>query len=128
MQSAIAPAGDWRPALLLAIGLLALAGTPAWAQWPTVNSRTETWGGSGLQPDRDAFERAQAEQWQREQSWREQQGQRREAWRQQRELTREQQQRQRQSEESLGQRALREQAQNRREQGRMGQPTLPQRP
>jgi hypothetical protein len=45
-----------------------------------------------------------------EQAWREQQQLQREQWRQQRELTREDDQRQRQSQESLGQRALREQA------------------
>lgn len=54
-----------------------------------------------------------------EQAWREQQLLQRDQWRQQRELTRQDDQRQRQSEESLGQRALREQAQNRREQGRL---------
>lgn len=53
-----------------------------------------------------------------EQAWREQQQLRRAQIQQQRELTRQDDGRQRQSEESLGQRALREQAQNRREQGR----------
>jgi hypothetical protein len=51
-------------------------------------------------------------------AWREQQQLRRAQIQQQRELTRQDDWRQRQSEESLGQRALREQAQNRREQGR----------
>ncbi|MDW5442369.1 hypothetical protein R6254_07510 [Polaromonas sp. SM01] len=51
-------------------------------------------------------------------AWREQQQLRRAQIQQQRELTRQDDWRQRQSEESLGQRALREQAQNRRDQGR----------
>lgn len=54
-----------------------------------------------------------------ERAWREQQLLQRDQWRQQRELTRQDDQRNRQSEESVGQRALREQAQNRRDQGRM---------
>ncbi|MFI5444232.1 hypothetical protein [Polaromonas sp. UC242_47] len=53
-----------------------------------------------------------------EQAWREQQQLRRAQIQQQRELTRQDDWRQQQSQESLGQRALREQAQNRREQGR----------
>lgn len=54
-----------------------------------------------------------------ERAWREQQQLQRDQWRQQREMTRQDDQRNRQSEESVGQRALREQAQNRRDQGRM---------
>jgi hypothetical protein len=57
-----------------------------------------------------------------ERAWRDQQQMQREAWRQQREQTRQDDQRIRQENESVGQRALREQAQNRREQGRMAVP------
>jgi len=57
-----------------------------------------------------------------ERVWRDQQQMQREQWRQQREQTRQDDQRIRQESESLGQRALREQAQNRREQGRMAAP------
>lgn len=57
-----------------------------------------------------------------ERAWRDQQQMQREAWRQQREQTRQDDQRIRQESESIGQRALREQAQNRREQGRMVAP------
>ncbi len=53
-----------------------------------------------------------------ERAVREQQLLQREAWRQQRNTTRQDDQSARQSEESLGARALREQAQNRRTQGR----------
>lgn len=158
----------------LVAGLLVLALAPAWAQLPTVTTRTETWTGNGPPPDYSAIERAQWEQWQlqreqerrqreltrqqdaqirqsqeslgeralreqaqrngtwvpqrpgpsdQEQARREQQQLQRDQWRQQRELTRQDDQRQRQSEESLGQRALREQAQNRREQGRISSGT-----
>jgi len=170
MHTAVNPP-EWRRHLpaLLAAGLVLLAGQPAWAQLPTVTTRTETWTGSGPLPDYSAIERAQWEQWQlqreqerrqreltrlqdgqirqsqeslgeralreqaqrngtwtpqrpglsdQEQARREQQQLQRDQWRQQRDLTRQDDQRQRQSEESLGQRALREQAQNRREQGR----------
>lgn len=154
---------------LLAAGLLVLAGLPAWAQLPTVTTRTETWTGSGPPPDYNAIERARWEQWQlqreqerrqreltrqqdeqirqsqeslgqralreqaqrngtsvpgrpglsdQEQAWRERQQLQREQVHQQRELTRQDDRLQRQNEESLGHRALREQAQNRREQGR----------
>jgi hypothetical protein len=102
MKTAMKPTTCWRqlPALLAA-GLLVLAGGSAWAQLPTVSSRAETWTGSGPPPERDAIERAQWEPWllQREQE------------RRQLELTRQQDARIRQSQESLGQRALREQAQ-----------------
>lgn len=57
-----------------------------------------------------------------ERIWRDQQQMQREQWRQQREQTRQDDQRIRQESETLGQRALREQAQNRREQGRMVTP------
>lgn len=57
-----------------------------------------------------------------ERVWRDQQQMQREAWRQQRDQTRQDDQRIRQENESVGQRALREQAQNRREQGRMAVP------
>jgi hypothetical protein len=57
-----------------------------------------------------------------ERAWRDQQQMQREQWRQQREQTRQDDQRMRQDSESIGQRALREQAQNRREQGRMVTP------
>ena len=57
-----------------------------------------------------------------ERVWRDQQQMQREVWRQQREQTRQDDQRIRQESESTGQRALREQAQNRREQGRMATP------
>lgn len=157
-------------------GLMMLAVLPAWAQLPTVTTRTETWIGSGPPPDYNAAERAQWEQWQmqreherrqreltrlqdaqirqsqeslgeramreqaqrngtyvperpglsdQERAWREQQLLQRDQWRQQREMTRQDDQRNRQSEESVGQRALREQAQNRRDQGRL--PSSPQR-
>ncbi|MES2954544.1 MAG: hypothetical protein V4711_03760 [Pseudomonadota bacterium] len=52
-----------------------------------------------------------------ERAWRDQQQMQREQWRQQRELTRHDDQRIRQDSESLGQRALREQAESRRRQG-----------
>jgi hypothetical protein len=57
-----------------------------------------------------------------ERAWRDQQQMQREAWRQQRDQTRQDDQRIRQESESIGQRALREQAQNRREQGRLAAP------
>jgi hypothetical protein len=57
-----------------------------------------------------------------ERAWRDQQQMQREAWRQQRDQTRQDDQRIRQESESIGQRALREQAQNRREQGRLANP------
>lgn len=85
---------------LLAVALLAL-GLPAWAQLPTVTTRTETWTGNGPPPDYRAYERDQWE-WLRQQ---------REHERRQRELTRYQDAQIRQSQESLGERALREQAQ-----------------
>lgn len=154
----------------LVAGLLVLAVLPAWAQLPTVTTRTETWIGSGPPPDYNASERAQWEQWQmqreherrqreltrlqdaqirqsqeslgqralreqaqrngtyvperagpsdQERAQREQQLLQRDQWRQQRELTRQDDQHIRQGEESLGQRALREQAQSRRDQGRL---------
>jgi hypothetical protein len=88
-----------RPALL---GVLLLTlGLPALAQLPTVTTRTETWTGTGPPPDYNAYER---DQWE----WRRQQ---REHERRQRELTRQQDAEIRQSQESIGQRALREQAQ-----------------
>lgn len=157
----------------LGAGLLVLASLPAWAQLPTVTTRTETWSGTGPPPSYNASEQAQQaqwEQWQRQQreherrqreltryqdaqirqsqeslgeralreqaqrngTWvperpglsdqelarREQQHMQREQWRQQRDLTRQDDQRVRQNEESIGQRALREQAENRRQQGR----------
>lgn len=110
MHTALNPPGwgQHMPALLAA-GLLWLAGLPAWAQLPTVTTRIETWTGTAPPPDYSAIERAQWEQWQLQ----------RDQWRQQRDLTRQDDRRQRQNEESLGQRALREQAQNRREQGRL---------
>lgn len=57
-----------------------------------------------------------------ERAWRDQQQMQREQWRQQRDLTRQDDQRFRQENEPIGQRALREQAQNRREQGRVATP------
>ncbi len=104
-----------RSAAWLLAGLCAVALLPAHAQFPTVTTRTETWSGNGQPPERQA-ERAQWEQWQLQ---RDQQQMQRELWRQQREQTRQDDQRIRQENESPGQRALREQAQNRREQGRM---------
>ncbi len=86
---------------LLATCLIALAGLPAWGQLPTVTTRTESWSGTGQPPNSSAGERAQWEQWQMQ----------REHERRQRELTRLQDAHIRQSQESLGQRALREQAQ-----------------
>ncbi|MEO8024176.1 hypothetical protein [Polaromonas sp.] len=152
---------------LLAVVLLAL-GLPAWAQLPTVTTRTETWTGSSPPPDYNAYERDQWE-WRRQQreherrqleltrrqdaqirqsqesigqralreqaqrngtwvperpglsdqelAWREQQQLQREQWRQQRDLTRQDDQRIRQDSESIGQRALREQAQKHRSEG-----------
>lgn len=156
-------------ALFLAT-LCAGAALPAYAQFPTVTTRTETWTGSGPRQEHEAFERAQWELWQlqrelqrrqleltrqqdaqlresqeslgqralreqgqrngtwvpappglsdQERVWRDQHQMQRELWRQQREQTRHDDQRMRQESESPGQRALREQAQNRREQGRM---------
>ena len=94
---------------LFATGLLALIGAGAWAQLPTVITRTETWTGTMPPPDREAFERAQWEQWQLQRRYE----------RQQRDLARQQDAQILQNQESIGQRALREQAQNRREQGRV---------
>ena len=87
-------------ALLLA-GLCAGALLPAHAQLPTVGTRTEIWSGNGQPLSRDAQDRAQ---WEQGQLQREQQ-------RRQLELTRLQDAQLRQSQESIGQRALREQAQ-----------------
>jgi hypothetical protein len=86
---------------LLGIGLLAMATLPAWSQLPTVTTRTESWSGSGPPPNASTSERLQWEQWQMQ----------REHERRQRELTRLQDAQIRQSQESLGERALREQAQ-----------------
>lgn len=105
-------------AALLLSGL-ALAALPAHAQLPTVTTRTEIWSGNGQPLDREAAERAQWEQWQLQ---RDQQRMQREQWRQQREQTRQDDQRIRQQNEPVGQRALREQAENRRQQGRMATP------
>lgn len=159
-------------AALLFAGLCAGALLPAYAQFPTVTTRTEIWSGNGQPLDRPT-EVLQWEHWQlqrelqrrqlelarqqdthfsqsqeslgqralREQAqrngtwsppppglsdqervWRDQQLMQREAWRQQRDQIRQDDQRIRQESESPGQRALREQAQNRREQGRMATP------
>ncbi len=133
-----------RAALLLA-SLCTGALLPAHAQLPTVTTRTEIWSGNGQPMDRNAQisqsqespgQRALREQAQRngtwvpappglsdqERIWRDQQQMQREQWRQQREQTRQDDQRIRQESESPGQRALREQAQNRRDQGRMSTP------
>jgi hypothetical protein len=87
-------------ATLLLASLCAGALLPAHAQLPTVTSRTEIWSGNGQPIDREA-ERLQWEQWQLQ----------REQQRRQLELTRQQDAQLRQSQESIGQRALREQAQ-----------------
>lgn len=89
----------------LGAGLLLLASLPAWAQLPTVTTRTETWSGTGPPPNYNASEQAQQAQWEQ---WQRQQ---REHERRQRELTRLQDAQIRQSQESIGERALREQAQ-----------------
>lgn len=60
-----------------------------------------------------------------ERAWRDQQQMQREQWQQQREQTRQDDQRMRQQNEPLGQRALREQAENRRQQGRMSSGSRP---
>lgn len=60
-----------------------------------------------------------------ERAWRDQQQMQREQWRQQREQTRQDDQRMREQNEPLGQRALREQAENRRQQGRMSSGSRP---
>ena len=153
-------------AALLLAGLCAGAMLPAYAQFPTVTTRTEIWSGNGqpldrptevlqwehwqlqrelqrrqqdaqlIQSQESLGQRALREQAQRngtwvpappglsdqERVWRDQQQMQREQWRQQREQTRQDDQRIRQESESPGQRALREQAQNRREQGRMATP------
>jgi hypothetical protein len=88
-------------AALLLTGLGAGALWPAHAQLPTVTTRTEIWSGNGQPIDRDAQDRAQWDYWQ----------QQREMQRRQLELTRQQDAQLRQSQESIGQRALREQAQ-----------------
>lgn len=100
MHPALNPNRYTLAALLLA-GLCATALLPAHAQLPTVTTRTEIWSGNGQPIDRDAQDRAQWDYWQ---SQREQQ-------RRQLELTRQQDAQLRQSQESIGQRALREQAQ-----------------
>jgi len=89
-----------RFAALLLASLCAGALLPAHAQLPTVTTRTEIWSGNGQPIDREA-ERLQWEQWQLQ----------REQQRRQLELTRQQDAQLRQSQESIGQRALREQAQ-----------------
>jgi hypothetical protein len=94
-----------RSLVWLGTGLLLLADLPAWAQLPTVTTRTETWSGTGLPPNYNASEQAQQAQWEH---WQRQQ---REHERRQRELTRQQDAQIRQSQESIGERALREQAQ-----------------
>lgn len=86
---------------LLLAGLCAGALLPAHAQLPTVTTRTEIWSGNGQPVDRDAQDRAQWDYWQMQ----------REQQRRQLELTRQQDAQLRQSQESIGQRALREQAQ-----------------
>jgi hypothetical protein len=88
-------------AVLLLAGLAAGALLPAHAQFPTVTTRTEIWSGNGQPTDRDAADRAQWDYWR----------QQREQQRRQLELTRQQDAQLRQSQESIGQRALREQAQ-----------------
>jgi hypothetical protein len=88
-------------AALLLAGLCAGALLPAHAQLPTVTTRTEIWSGNGQPIDRDAADRAQWEYWQLQ----------REQQRRQLELTRQQDAQLRQGQESIGQRALREQAQ-----------------
>ncbi len=92
-----------RPTLaaLLLTSLCAGAVLPAHAQLPTVTTRTEIWSGNGQPVHRDAQERAQWEYWQLQ----------RDQERRQLELTRQQDAQLRQSQESIGQRALREQAQ-----------------
>jgi hypothetical protein len=85
---------------LLLAGLCASALLPAHAQLPTVTTRTEIWSGNGQPISRDT-ERLQWEQWQLQ----------RELQRRQLELARQQDAQLSQSQESLGQRALREQAQ-----------------
>lgn len=89
----------WTALLLAVLGAGALL--PAQAQLPTVTTRTEIWSGNGQPVDRDAQDRAQWEYWQMQ----------REQQRRQLELTRQQDAQLRQSQESIGQRALREQAQ-----------------
>jgi hypothetical protein len=100
MHPALKPNHHTLAALLLA-GLGAGAVLPVHAQLPTVTSRTEVWSGNGQPIDREALDRAQREQWQLQ----------REQQRRQLELTRQQDAQLRQSQESIGQRALREQAQ-----------------
>lgn len=153
---------------LLLAGLCATALLPAYAQLPTVTTRTEIWSGNVPRIDQEAIDRAYWEQRQlqrdqqrrqleltrqqdaqlshsqeslgqralREQAqrngtwvhappglsdqervWRDQHQMQHEQWRQQRDQTRRDDQRIRQETESLGQRALREQAENRRQQG-----------
>ncbi|WP_372827715.1 hypothetical protein [Polaromonas sp.] len=147
-----------RTTALLLTSLCASAVLPAYAQFPTVTTRTEIWSGSHPQASREAAERAQWELWQlqseqqrrqleltrqqdaqlREQAqrngtwvptppglsdqervWRDQHQMQHEVWRQQRQQTRQDDRRIRQDSESPGQRALREQAENRRQQGRL---------
>lgn len=92
-------------ATLLLGSLCAGALMPAHAQFPTVTTRTEIWSGNGQPIDRDAMDRAQWEQWQMQRDLQ------RDAQRRQLELTRQQDAQLSQSGESIGQRALREQAQ-----------------
>jgi hypothetical protein len=100
MHPALNPNRQTFAALLLA-SLCAGALLPAHAQLPTVTTRTEIWSGNGQPIDRDAQDRAQWEYWQLQ----------RDQQRRQLELTRQQDAQLRQSQESIGQRALREQAQ-----------------
>lgn len=88
-------------AALLLAGLCAGALLPAHAQFPTVTTRTEIWTSNGQPVDPYAQDRAQ---WEYQQMQREHQ-------RRQLELTRQQDAQLRQSQETIGQRALREQAQ-----------------
>lgn len=90
-----------RQARWLASVVLACVWLPAAAQFPTVTTRTETWSGNAPRYDQDAADRAY---WEQRQMQRDQQ-------RRQLELTRQQDAQIRQSQESLGERALREQAQ-----------------
>ena len=113
------------PARALMAGcLLAWLGMPALAQVGGFDDR-DSRRGAPYYNDTDGYGYRLSDE---ERVWRDQQRMRRDQWRQQQELTRQDDWRQRQNDEPIGQRALREQAENRRQQGRLlspGSPTPP---
>ena len=107
--------------MLMASCLLALLGMPAFAQVGGFDDR-DSRRGAPYYNDTDGYGYRLSDE---ERVWRDQQRMRRDQWRQQQELTRQDDWRQRQNDEPIGQRALREQAENRRQQGRLMMPGSP---